>query len=255
MEKIIDICSDLGEGFGHYSVADDESIIKLISSANVACGFHAGDPRQIYEVVKSAINSRIGIGAHPGYPDLRGFGRRNMDLTYTDVYTDVLYQLGAVDAFVRSQGGKLQHIFPHGQLGLRANVDKTYAEAIIDAVLNYDLSLIVITQSGVLSDMARKRNLKVAVPIFADRAYNDDGSLVSRSLPNSVIHDPDEVISRSIKMVLNERVTSITGKEIEVKGHTLLIHGDTEGSLELANRINLALKDAKVNIKPLGEWL
>lgn len=255
MKRVIDICSDLGEGFGNYSTADDASMMELISSANIACGFHAGDPRTMDHAVSKAMELGIGIGAHPSYPDAVGFGRRNMDLSYTEIVTDLLYQIGALSAFVQVYGGKIQHIFPHGQLGLRANHDRMYAEAIVDAVIKYDSTLIMMTQKGELATIAQKKGLKVANPIFADRAYHEDGTLVSRKEAGSVIHDPDLVVSRCLRMVLEGKVTAITGKDINIEGHTLLIHGDTQGSLELARKIREALEGADVSILPLGEWL
>lgn len=255
MKRIIDICSDLGEGFGNYTAADDAGMMELISSANIACGFHAGDPRTMNHAVSKAMELGIGIGAHPSYPDAVGFGRRNMDLSYEEIFTDMLYQIGALSAFVQVHGGKLQHVFPHGQLGLRANYDSMYAEAIVDAVVQYDPSLIMMTQKGELARIAKEKGLKVANPIFADRAYHEDGTLVSRKIAGSVIHDPDLVISRCLRMVLEGKVTAITGKDISIEGHTLLIHGDTQGSLNLARKIREALDGAGVEILPLGEWL
>ncbi|MEK5230436.1 5-oxoprolinase subunit PxpA [Lysinibacillus sp. FSL K6-0232] len=255
MGRVIDIISDLGEGFGLYEAADDASIIEIVSSASVACGFHAGDPRTMALAVNEAIKKGVGVGAHPGFPDLLGFGRRNISVTPWEVKTDVLYQLGALDAFVRVAGGKLQHICPHGSLGDLSMVDTECAAAMLEAVIEFNPSLVIVTQTGELERLAREQGMKVAKLIFADRAYNDDGTLVSRRNPNAVLHDKDIVIERCVRMVLEGKVTTITGKEITVDGESILIHGDTVGSLALARDIKAALIDKGVEIKRLADWL
>ncbi|KAB7667751.1 LamB/YcsF family protein [Bacillus sp. B1-b2] len=255
MKPIIDICADLGEGFGKYSITDDDRILEIVSSANIACGFHAGDPRTIQKAVQSAKKFGTGIGAHPGFPDLVGFGRRNMDLTYEEVYTDVLYQVGAISAFTKANDVNLQHILPHGQLGNMANDSPIYAAAIAEAIKDFDSSLIVMTQPGCLLEACKERGLTTAITIFADRAYHVDGSLVSRKEPNSVITDPETILTRTLKMVLEKKVTAITGEEMDIHGHTLLVHGDTEGSLQLIHQIKSTLLENGVEILPLGEWI
>lgn len=253
--RVIDIISDLGEGFGNYTVGDDEKVLEVVSSASVACGFHAGDPRIMYKIVNEAIKKGVGVGAHPGFPDLVGFGRRLLKVSPLEAKTDVLYQLGALNAFVQAAGGKLQHICPHGSLGDYSIVDKDIAQAIIDAVMEFDRDLIIVTQPGELEELARKNGLKVAKLIFADRMYNDDGRLVSRRHPDAVVHDAELVIERCVRMVVEGKVTTINGKDIEVDGESILIHGDTKGSLQLANQIKDALGDHGVKIKKLSEWL
>ncbi len=255
MERVIDIISDLGEGFGLYEAADDASIIEIVSSASVACGFHAGDPRTMAKAVHEAIKKGVGVGAHPGFPDLIGFGRRNISVTPWEVKTDILYQLGALDAFVRVAGGKLQHMCPHGSLGDLSMVNRECAAAMLEAVIEFDPSLIIVTQAGELERLAKEKGMKVAKLIFADRAYNDDGTLVSRRNSNAVIHDKDIVIDRCIRMVIEGKVETITGKEIAVEGESILIHGDTAGSLTLAKDIKAALIDRGVEIKKLADWL
>lgn len=253
MKTTIDLVADLGEGFGCYTMADDASMLELVSSANVACGFHAGDPRTMAKAVELAVHNGIGIGAHPGFPDLVGFGRRDMNLTSWEITTDVIYQLGALDAFVRIYGGHLQHITPHGRLGNLADTDPRHAEAIVDAVIRFDPSLIVAVPEGQLAQLAKQRGLKVATLILGDRSYNDDGSLVNRREPNAVIHDPEIMVKRCVQMAIEGKVKSITGREIAKKGDSLLLHGDTPGSLELARRIRSALVEAGVEIRNLGE--
>ncbi|MGG0716791.1 5-oxoprolinase subunit PxpA [Robertmurraya massiliosenegalensis] len=251
----IDICSDLGEGYGRYELANDEALMEIISSANIACGFHAGDPRTIQKSVQSALKTGTGIGAHPGFPDRVGFGRRDMTLSYEEVYTDVLYQIGAVYAFAEANGAKLQHVMAHGQLQNMAQFNEVYAEAITDAVYNFDPNTILICLPGKLLKMAENKGLKAATVIFADRRYNDDTSLVSRREKNAVITDENEVIEKVLDLVIRKKATSINGKELEIVGDTLLLHGDTQGSLSLAKKIKEALLDAGVEISPLGKWL
>ncbi|RAS75617.1 LamB/YcsF family protein [Priestia endophytica] len=252
---IIDINSDLGEGYGPYTLADDSGLLKVVSSANIACGFHAGDPRTMDKTVKLAIEAGVGIGAHPGFPDRVGFGRRDMGLTPYEIKTDLLYQLGALEAFLRPYGAKLQHISPHGRLGNTAVQNSEFAEAIVEAALAFDSSLIVMTEPGELAKAAQAREMKVAIQLFADRAYNEDGTLVSRKEPNAVIHDEETVIRRCINMVKKGRVTAHTGKEIEVTGHTLCVHGDTPGALRLAMRIKKVFQTEEIEVSQLEKWL
>ncbi|MDU4961438.1 MAG: 5-oxoprolinase subunit PxpA [Sporomusaceae bacterium] len=253
MNPTIDLVADLGEGFGAYTIADDAGMLALVSSANVACGFHAGDPRTMARAVELAVKNGVAVGAHPGFPDLVGFGRRDMNLTAWEITTDVLYQLGALDAFVKAHKGRLQHITPHGRLGNLADTDRKYAEAVLDAVVQFDPSLIIAAPEGELVHLGRSRGLKTAILLLGDRAYNDDGSLVSRSQPNAVIHDPEAVTERCVRMALEGTVSSITGRIITKKGDSLLLHGDTAGSLEIARKIRQALVTAGVEIRKLGE--
>lgn len=255
MQSFIDINSDMGEGFGPYSIADDKNLLKVVSSANIACGFHAGDPRIMASTVEQAVENGVGIGAHPSFPDLNGFGRRDMDLTPWEVTTDVLYQLGALSAFVKSSNYRLQHISPHGRLGNLSVNNRNYAEAIVEAVMLFDPSLIVMTEPGQLATVAQENGLKIAIQMFADRSYKEDGTLVSRKEPNAVIYDSEEVVARCVRMVVEGKVQTITGKDIEINGHTLCVHGDTEGSVLLAEKIKQALFEEGIEVKKLEDWL
>lgn len=255
MQKFIDINSDMGEGFGVYKVADDEELLKVVSSANIACGFHAGDPRIMAATVKKASQNGVGIGAHPSFPDLNGFGRRDFDLTPLEVKTDVLYQLGALSAFTKSENNEIQHISPHGRLGNLSVSNRSYAEAITEAVMLFDPSIIIMTEPGELESVAREKGLKVAVQMFADRAYNEDHTLVTRKNPNAVIHDSDVVIERCLRMVIDQKVEAHTGKDIDINGHTLCVHGDTEGAVILARKIRQALIAEGVEVKKISDWL
>ncbi|WP_077618291.1 LamB/YcsF family protein [Bacillus sinesaloumensis] len=255
MRPVIDIVADMGEGFGKYSIADDTKLLDLVSSANIACGFHAGDPQIMSQTVKQAIEKGVGIGAHPSFPDLVGFGRRKLDASTWEVTTDVLYQLGALSAFTKAHGGQIQHVTPHGALGNLVAIDSNYANAVLDAVELFDPNLIILSQPDELFFAAKERGLKTAAIIFADRAYNDEGKIVSRSEPNAVLHDPEVIVQRCLDMVINQKVTTITGKEIEVQGNSLLIHGDNKGSLELAEKIKTSLIDAGVEIQGIDKQL
>lgn len=189
MTHTVDLVADLGEGFGAYTMGDDEALLDVLTSANVACGFHAGDPRIMDATVRHCVQRGVAVGAHPSFPDLVGFGRRAMDLTPDEVRTDVLYQIGALQAFAAAHGTRVRHVAPHGRLGNLVATRPDYAAAVADAVASLDRSLIVLAQDGALADAARARDLRVGIVGIADRAYRDDGTLVPRSEPGAVIHE------------------------------------------------------------------
>ena len=250
MAKQVDINCDMGESFGMYKLGHDEEVIKYISSANIACGFHAGDPIWMNKTVTLAQNHGVEIGAHPSYPDLAGFGRRNMDISSDELKSDILYQIGALQAFTKDK--KLQHVKPDGALYNQAVVNETIAKTICEAILEYDSNLILLALSGSKwVKTAKEMGLKAYNEIFADRALNDDGSLVSRSKEGSVLHDVNEVADRSNQMVIEGIATTISGNEIEVEADSLCIHGDTPGAVQMAMKINNNLKSAGVEIIPL----
>ena len=250
MAKQVDINCDMGESFGMYKLGHDEEVIKYISSANISCGFHAGDPIWMNKTVTLARNHGVEIGAHPSYPDLAGFGRRNMDISSDELKSDILYQIGALQAFTKDK--KLQHVKPHGALYNQAVVNETIAKTICEAILEYDSNLILLALSGSKwVKTAKEMGLKAYNEIFADRALNDDGSLVSRSKEGSVLHDVNEVADRSNQMVIEGIATTISGNEIEVEADSLCIHGDTPGAVQMAMNINNTLKSAGVEIIPL----
>ena len=238
MAKQVDINCDMGESFGMYKLGHDEEVIKYISSANIACGFHAGDPIWMNKTVTLAQNHGVEIGAHPSYPDLAGFGRRNMDISSDELKSDILYQIGALQAFTKDK--KLQHVKPHGALYNQAVVNETIAKTICEAILEYDSNLILLALSGSKwVKTAKEMGLKAYNEIFADRALNDDGSLVSRSKEGSVLHDVNEVADRSNQMVIEGIATTISGNEIEVEADSLCIHGDTPGAVQMAMNITI----------------
>ena len=254
MTARIDFNCDMGESFGSYKLGQDEEVIKYITSANVACGFHAGDPQWMRHTVKLAEEHGVAVGAHPSFPDLQGFGRRNMLLTSAEAKNDVIYQIGALKAFARDH--KLQHVKPHGAMYNMAVDGGDLARAINEAVMEIDPEMILIVLAGSpWAGVASEMGLRVATEAFADRALNPDGTLVSRSKPGSVIHDLDEVVERSLKMVTEGRATAINGEEVEVQADTLCLHGDTPGAVEMARAVRNGLRDAGVEIVRLDEMV
>lgn len=253
MTRTVDLVADLGEGFGAYTMGDDEALLGMLTSANVACGFHAGDPRIMDATVRRCVEKHVAVGAHPGFPDLAGFGRRAMELTPDEVRTDVLYQIGALQAFASAHGTRVRHVAPHGRLGNLVAVRADYARAVVEAVASLDETLIVLAQDGQLADAARERGLRVAIVGIADRAYRDDGTLVPRSEPGAVIHDPGEIARRTLRMVTEGVIRSVGGRDIPVACDTVLLHGDTPGAIALAGRIRAQLLAAGVEIARLDE--
>ncbi|MGB4777236.1 LamB/YcsF family protein [Microbacterium sp.] len=252
MTGSIDLVADLGEGFGPWRMGDDAALLDIVTSANIACGFHAGDPRIMDATVRACVSRGVGVGAHPSFPDLVGFGRREMALTAEEVRTDVLYQLGALHAIAAYHGTRVAHIAPHGRLGNLVAVREDYARAVVDAVCRFDDELIVLAQDGELATAARSAGLRVAIVGIADRAYEDDGSLVPRSEPGAVLHDADEIRERTIRMVVEGVIRSRHGVDIPVACDTVLLHGDTAGAVALATSIRDGLRAAGVGIAPLA---
>jgi UPF0271 protein len=251
----VDLVADLGEGFGAYSIGDDTALLEIVSSANIACGFHAGDPDIMNATVAQCVRRGVGIGAHPSFPDLRGFGRRTMDLTADEVRNDVVYQLGALTAFARYHGGTVSHLAPHGRLGNLVATRADYAQAVADAAAGVDPALIVLAQDGELARAAAERGLAVGIVGIADRAYQEDGTLVPRSEPGAVIHDPAVIVERTVRMVCEGLITTAAGSDISIQADTVLLHGDNPGAVELARLIRSELLAAGVTIAPLAQVL
>ena len=248
---MVDLVADLGESFGPWTMGNDAELLRMLTSANVACGFHGGDPRVMDWTVAECVARGVGIGAHPSFPDLVGFGRRAMDLTEDEVRTDVLYQLGALAAFARAHGTTVTHLSPHGRLGNLVVTRPDYARAVADAVEAFDRELIVLVQEGELAEIARERGLRIAMVGIVDRAYTDEGTLVPRSEPGSVLHDPDEVTARTVRMVTEGVITSRNGKELPIVADSVVLHGDGPAALELAARIRAELGAAGVRFAGL----
>ena len=248
--KNINLNSDIGEGFGVYDIGNDTEMLKIVNSANIACGFHAGDPNWMNQTVKLAEKNNVGIGAHPSFPDLKGFGRRNMNVSNEEVKNDLKYQMGALTAFTKDK--KLQHVKPHGAMYNQSVEDENLSRAICEAILEFDENIILIAlANSKWIKIAKEMGLKVAREIFADRALNPDGSLVSRSITGSVIHDTRTVINRSIKMIKNGSATTIEGKEISVEADSICLHSDTPGSIEMAKLLHSELGQNGIEIQKI----
>jgi 5-oxoprolinase (ATP-hydrolysing) subunit A len=248
----IDLNSDLGEAFGPWPMGQDVQLMAVISSANVACGFHAGDPRTMRSTIRLARAHGVAVGAHPGFPDLVGFGRREMQVTPQEVEDMVLYQVGALAAVARGEGVRLQHVKAHGALYNMACRDEALAEAIARAVVAFDPTLVLFGLPGsALIQAGLDAGLPVAAEAFADRAYLADGSLAPRSMPGSVIHDIDTVVTRAVSMVTEQAVVATDGTRIGFEADTLCLHGDTPGAATLAHAIRRGLEDAGVAIAAL----
>jgi UPF0271 protein len=252
--KTIDFNCDLGESFGSYKLGLDEQLMPYITSANVACGFHAGDPMWMQRTVGLAEKSGVAVGAHPGLPDLIGFGRREMKITPEEAKNYVKYQVGALQAFTRTK--RLQHVKPHGALYNMGAADKALARAVAEAVSEVDNNLILVGLAGsAWIEAGEEVGLKVAREVFADRKMNPDGSLVSRTQPGAVIEDAEQVIAASLRMVLEQKATAIDGSEIPIKADTICLHGDTPGAVELARKLRQSMEEAGIQVITMSKFL
>ena len=242
MGKHVDLNSDLGESCGSYTLGMDEKVLQFITSANIACGFHAGDPDVMHQTVTLALENRVALGAHPGLPDLIGFGRRTMGITPKEAYTMLVYQIGALDAFAKAEGAKLQHVKAHGALYNMAAKDPKLAEALAESLYKVKPELILFGLAG--SEMikaAEKLQLKVAQEVFADRSYQNDGTLTPRSHPNALVTEDDEAIAQVLRMVSEGVVRSVQGDDVPLKADTICVHGDGEHAISFAKRIRETL--------------
>ncbi len=250
----VDLNCDLGESFGAYVMGMDDKVIPHITSANVACGYHASDPVVMERTVALCKAHNVAVGAHPGFPDMMGFGRREMRLTPAEAKACMLYQIGALDAFCRAAGVRLAHVKPHGALYNMAARDTALARAICQAIRDYDKSLVLLALAG--SEMvraAREMGLPVAREVFADRGYEEDGSLVSRQKPGAIIVDEEETIARVVRMVTEGKVKAVTGRDVSVQADSICIHGDGEHAVAFAQRIREVLISSGVRLLPLQE--
>ena len=249
----IDLNSDLGESFGRYTLGLDDQIIPLVSSANVACGQHAGDPMVMRDTVRMAADAGIAIGAHPGYPDLQGFGRRDMNLSPDEAYSYMLYQIGALQAFCAAAGVPLRHVKPHGQLYNHAAIDPELAAALAQAVRDVDDRLVLVgLANGALVDEGRKLGLTTAEEFFTDRNYTDEGKLVNRNDPAALIRSEEEAIERVKNAIRDGAILSVNGKLIELHPDTICVHGDSPTALAFVRRTREALEEDGIAIKPVG---
>ncbi len=244
----------MGESFGAYTIGHDEGLFKSITSANVAAGFHAGDPSVLRETIRLAKARGVAVGAHPGFPDLVGFGRRELNVTPQEAEDMVLYQVAAVAGVAAAEGVRIQHVKPHGALFHMAVRDVELSAAIARAVAAFDTSLILFGLPGSeILNAGRAAGLRVAAEVFADRAYEPDGSLASRRKPGTVIHDAAAVVTRAVRMVKDRTVVAIDGSVVALEADTICVHGDTPGSDELAARIRTGLEAAGVTVKAIGQ--
>ncbi len=254
MTATIDLNCDLGESFGPYTIGNDEALMRLITSANVACGYHAGDPLVMDKTVRLAVQHGVAIGAHPGFPDLVGFGRRPMQLSAEEIENDVLYQVGALAAFARAAGRELSHVKPHGALYNMAAADAEVARAIVRGIARAGSNLVVVGLPGsALVQAAQEAGLPTAREGFADRAYNADGALRSRKLPGALIHDPEVAAARAVQMARDGTVTAYDGEQIALPVDTLCIHGDNANAVAIAQAVRAALTQAGITVAPLGK--
>ncbi len=255
----IDLNCDMGESFGAYTIGMDADVMPHITSANIACGFHAGDPMVLGKTVLLAKKHGVAIGAHPGYPDLMGFGRRNMACGPDEITAYVIYQVGALMAFAAANGLSVQHVKPHGALYNAAQPDETMMAAICKAVASVDPSLILVALAGKWAqrnrEIAASYGLRIAFEAFPDRAYTPEGTLQSRKEAGSVIKDPDTVAGRALKMAKERKVIAIDGSELTIAPNTLCVHGDTPGAVALVRRIRQTLTDNGIEIAPMGTFV
>ncbi len=254
MRGRIDLNCDMGESFGVWKMGADEAIMPFITSANIACGFHAGDPETMRRTVECAIRNGVALGAHPGFQDLSGFGRRDMNVTAEEARNMVLYQVGALAAFAQAHGRHLTHVKAHGALYNKAAKDESLATAIASAVKEFDPGLVFVgLANSELTRAAARLGLTAANEVFADRTYQSDGSLTSRRLPNAFVSDPEEAARRVVRMVQEGKVRTEQGVDLEVQADTVCIHGDSPGALEFARTIRQRLEQSGISVRPLRD--
>ncbi|MBD3781713.1 MAG: LamB/YcsF family protein [Micrococcales bacterium] len=253
MTPVIDLNADLGESFGAWVLGDDDAMLEVVTSANVACGFHAGDATTLRRTVARAAERGVVVGAQVGYHDLAGFGRRRIDVAPEDLTADVLYQLGALEAMCRVTGTRVRYVKPHGALYTTVAVDEAQAAAVVAAVAAYDRSLPLLGLPGsALLAAAAAEGLPTVAEAFADRGYDADGRLVSRREPGALVTDPAEVADRVVRMVRERRVTAVDGTDVTIAADSVCVHGDTPGAVAVATAVRDALAHAGVGLRPFA---
>lgn len=249
----IDINSDLGESFGAWSMGDDAAMLDLVTSANVACGFHAGDPAGILRTLKAAVAKNVTIGAHVAYPDKVGFGRRNMDLASDELTADVIYQIGALQGLAKAAGTSVRYVKPHGALYNTIAHDRRQALAVIAAIRAIDPTLILVALAGSeLIELARNEGLQCVAEAFADRAYTPQGTLVSRREPGAVLHDPQIVAQRMLRLVQDGTIEAIDGSQTRIQADSICVHGDSPAAVEMARELRRVLEHANLTLLPFA---
>jgi len=256
MNNQVDLNADVGESYGAFRIGADEELLQEVTSANIACGWHAGDPLVMAKTVDLALRTGAGIGAHPGFPDLLGFGRRNLQISSAEAKGYVLYQMGALEAFVRRTGETMQHVKLHGAMYNVVSKDPVLAAAVVEAVAEFDRDLILVGFSGSqFLRLAQEAGLRVAHEAFADRAYLPDGTLVPRTSPGALIKDAASAATRALRMVTERLVQASDGQDIQVRADTICIHGDNPEAVTFARAVRQALRKARVQILPLREFI
>ncbi|HYA12728.1 MAG TPA: 5-oxoprolinase subunit PxpA [Syntrophales bacterium] len=254
MPDRIDINCDMGESFGAYKLGRDQEVMDYISSANIACGWHAGDPMVMEQTVRLAKEKGVAVGAHAGYPDLMGFGRRRMELSLNEIENYILYQMGALYAFAKTHGLPLQHVKAHGALGNLAFVDLEASKAIARAALRFSKDIILVTYSGtIMAQAAKEIGVRFVEEVYADRVYNPDGTLQSRKIPGSVIHDSDKAAQQALMSVQKGYVVTHDGTKVKVKSESLCVHGDTPTARSILQKIREELRKTLIAVKPMGQ--
>jgi 5-oxoprolinase (ATP-hydrolysing) subunit A len=257
--KKIDLNCDMGESFGAWNMGMDGEVIRHVTSANIACGYHAGDARIMYETVKLAKSHGVGVGAHPGYPDLVGFGRRNMDCTPEEVRDYVAYQIGALKAFCALHGVALQHVKPHGSLYNMSVGNEPFIRAIVQAIAGVDRSVIYLALGGaqapLVAKIAKDAGVKVAFEAFPDRAYTPEGKLAPRSLPGAVIKDPKAAAERALRMAKEGKIITTDGSVLTMQIDTICVHGDNPSAVELVRQIRAAIEAESIQVVPMGTFI
>jgi UPF0271 protein len=255
--KKIDLNCDMGESFGAYKLGMDEEVIQYVSSANIACAWHAGDPAVMNQTVAMALKHGVGVGAHPGYPDLLGFGRRNMDCTMDEIRNYVIFQIGALEAFCKVHGTQLQHVKPHGALYLTAVENEDVARVVAEAIVSVNPDLLYVALAGakgeLMTRIGQEVGLRVVYEAFPDRAYSPEGTLVSRRQPGAVVKDPQAVSERALRMVKEGVVIAVDGSTIPLEAQTLCVHGDNPKAVDLVRSIRETLEADGVSVTPMGK--
>jgi UPF0271 protein len=246
----IDLNSDLGESLGAWTMGDDAAMLSIVSSANVACGFHAGDAAGILQTLRAAAERGVAVGAHVAYPDLAGFGRRNMDVASSDLQADVIYQVGALQGLAKVAGTRVRYVKPHGALYNTIAHDRRQAGDVIAAIRAIDPTLVLVALAGApLVDWAREAGLTVVAEAFADRAYTPEGTLVSRREKGAVLHDPDAVAARMLRLAREGVVQAIDGSTVRVQADSICVHGDSPGAVAMARQVRQVLEQAGVAVQ------
>lgn len=251
--RAIDLNSDLGESFGAWGMGDDAAMLDVVTSANVACGFHAGDPAGILRTLQAAVAKNVTIGAHVAYPDKVGFGRRNMDLASDELTADVIYQIGALQGLAKAAGTSVRYVKPHGALYNTIAHDRRQAMAVIEAIRAIDPTLVLVALAGsTLIELARSEGLQCVAEAFADRAYTPQGTLVSRREPGAVLHDPELVAQRMLRLVQSGFIEAIDGSLVRIEADSICVHGDSPAAVEMARELRRVLEQANTSLQPFA---